>query len=654
MSTIRILPADVANRIAAGEVIERPASVVKELVENAIDAGATRVRVQTAQGGQRLIQVTDDGCGMDRDDALLCIEAHATSKISDTADVGQIRTLGFRGEALPSISAVSRFHLQTRKHDDPTGTEILVEAGKLTDVNECGCAPGSNIRVTHLFARMPARRKFLRGPSTEDGHIQEIVLLQALAHPDIGFELTANGREVLRASQAADLETRIGMLMGRETLDAMLPVDYEESGIRVHGFVSKPGFTRSSRREQRVFVNSRPASAEVVYYGLRDAYNTLVVKGRYPPVVLYLDLAADRVDVNVHPAKREVRFREARLVGQVVAAAVRRALRSLAFGEEPDAVPPDVDSGLDRASASPSVAPAPFSLERAPSQPGLPLPPSAPRPSSPASSSPASRSLSGPRASDTAASAVSAPGGASSAPPPVQGDSASSVVSPVPPPVTGSAAAGGAFPVLGGGSGSARHSEIGSLHVLGVFRKRYLVAEGSHGLVLIDQRAAHQRILFEKLLSSSRDRRPAQQQLLLPATIDLGAEDAKLLQRELEQFQRIGFGIEHFGGNTFLIVAVPAQFPREDVSGMLRDILDELREGTGSAPRPDDIRIARAACTHAVRASDTLSHEEIRSLLRDLSATDMPYTCPNGRPVMVNLPVAEIDKRFGRGRGQPS
>ncbi|MCK5801991.1 MAG: DNA mismatch repair endonuclease MutL, partial [Lentisphaeria bacterium] len=365
MSIIRILPAEVANRIAAGEVIERPASVVKELVENAIDGGATRISVLTEDGGRRTIQVIDDGTGMDRDDALLCIEAHATSKIRDTSDVGQIRTLGFRGEALPSISSVSRFRLQTRRKEDPVGTEILIENGTLRDVADCGCAPGTSVRVGHLFGNLPARRKFLRGANTEDGHIQETVLLQALAHPEIAFDLKANGREVLRAGHASELRARLGMLMGRETLEAMLPVDYEEGGVRVHGFVAKPGFTRSSRREQRIFVNGRPASAEIVYYGLREAYATLVLKGRYPPVVLYIELPPDRVDVNVHPSKREVRFRDTRFVGQVVSAATGRALRQLA------GVPTIVQ--LPNPSAPQPVEAQPFRLEQPLEQQRLPL-----------------------------------------------------------------------------------------------------------------------------------------------------------------------------------------------------------------------------------------------------------------------------------------
>ncbi|MBO7621706.1 MAG: DNA mismatch repair endonuclease MutL, partial [Victivallales bacterium] len=289
MSIIRVLSAEVAGRIAAGEVVERPASVVKELVENSIDAGATRIRIAAEQGGQRLIQVTDNGCGMDRDDAIMCFEAHATSKISTEADVGQIKSLGFRGEAIPSISSVSRFILQTRRKEDDVGTEIVVDNGAIRDVQDCGCAPGTNIKVAHLFGNLPARRKFLKGPDTEDGHIEEMVLQLALARPDISFSLVLNNREVIRASATSDLGARILMLLGKDIYEAMMPVNYQEDGISVRGFISKPGFTRVSRRDQRTIVNGRTATADTVFFAIRDAYDTLVVKGRYPSTVLYID-----------------------------------------------------------------------------------------------------------------------------------------------------------------------------------------------------------------------------------------------------------------------------------------------------------------------------------------------------------------------------
>ena len=393
MSIIRILPDEIANRIAAGEVIERPASVVKELVENSIDAGARRIVIHVRQGGRSLVQVMDDGSGMDRDDALLCLEPHATSKIREPGDIEHITTLGFRGEALPSIASVSRFQLQTRRAEDLAGFEVNVEGGTLRDCRECGCAPGTSIRVSQLFFNLPGRRKFLKGSGTESEHIQETVLLQALAHPGIAFELIMDDQASLQVSAATDPGTRVAMLLGRDVYAAMIPVEYEENGIRVTGFVARPGMTRSARREQRFFVNGRPAMSDSMYFGVRDAYHTLVMKGRYPPLVLYVDISPDRVDVNVHPAKREVRFREDALVGQITSAAVRRALRGLAgmpAGGGANSVTVGrcdggaVDSGVvgptesaDRAGGLPpgSSAATRLELNRPPEQVQLPFPP---------------------------------------------------------------------------------------------------------------------------------------------------------------------------------------------------------------------------------------------------------------------------------------
>ncbi|MBQ9368128.1 MAG: DNA mismatch repair endonuclease MutL, partial [Victivallales bacterium] len=323
MGNIHIMSSDVVGRIAAGEVVERPASVLKELVENSIDAGATTIRINIEKGGHKLIQVIDNGCGMDRSDALLCLETHATSKITDGGDVGRISTLGFRGEAIPSIASVSRFNLQTRRREDEVGTEVVVEFGKIRDAQDCGCAPGTNIRVAQLFANMPARRKFLKGPDTEDGYIEEMVRLLALARPDVTLVLYLNGRETIRANATSDIGQRVAAVLGKDMFASMIPLDYTEQGIAVRGYVTLPGFTRSSRRDQRVIINGRAASADSIFYAIRDAYASLIMKGRYPGAVIYLEMPPDMVDVNVHPTKREVRFREGRLVEQIVGAAIR-------------------------------------------------------------------------------------------------------------------------------------------------------------------------------------------------------------------------------------------------------------------------------------------------------------------------------------------
>ncbi|MBQ7177818.1 MAG: DNA mismatch repair endonuclease MutL [Victivallales bacterium] len=274
------MSSELVSRIAAGEVVERPASVVKELVENSIDAGATAIRINVEQGGRKLIQVVDNGCGMDRTDAMLCLETHATSKLTVNGDVGQISTLGFRGEALPSIAAVSRFILQTRREEDTVGTEVVVDYGQIRDARDCGCAPGTNIRVSQLFANLPALQKFMRGPETEDGYIEEIVRMLALARPDISFTLYTNTRETLRVNAVNNIGMRVAAVLGRETFAAMLPIDYTEDDIHVTGFITNPGYTRSSRREQRAIVNGRAASADTIFFAIREAFDNLVMKGR--------------------------------------------------------------------------------------------------------------------------------------------------------------------------------------------------------------------------------------------------------------------------------------------------------------------------------------------------------------------------------------
>jgi len=631
MSLIHILPAETANRIAAGEVVERPASVVKELIENAVDAGATRVAIRVEEGGRRLIQVSDDGCGMDRDDALLCIEAHATSKIQAAFDIDRIHTLGFRGEALASIAAVSHFQLQTRRADDLCGTEILVEGGQLRDVRDCGCAPGTNVRVRNLFFNLPARRKFLRQPATEDAHIQETVLMQALAHAAVAFELSLNDQTVLQAHAGGDPAARIGMLLGRDVYDGMIPVDYHEAGISVTGFVARPGVTRPRRRDQRSFINGRPAEAEAVYQGLREAYHTLVVQGRYPPAVLYVNLPPETVDVNVHPTKREVRFRDGMLVSQIVAAAVRRSLRGLAApapGEpRPPLAPPTLPPPpmFTPALRTPQTAPADDAAAPMPTHPAGQAPPPTPDDRIPA---PAPTGLHSPGRPTTL--------------PPGADDNPDLAPAPLPTPPAPTPPASPAPP-------SAVRTGITGLRVLGMLQSRCLVAEGDAGLVLIDQRAAHERILFERLLAAARSRQGVSQPLLLPVTVELPPAEAELLQRHAGQFSRIGFEIESFGGGTVLITAIPANIPQENLASLLRDILDDLREGVaGALARPDEIALAQAAARHAVRLRTVLSPDEIERLLADLARCELPYTCPQGRPVMVNIPYSEIERRFGR------
>ncbi len=627
MSIIRVLSAEVAGRIAAGEVVERPASVVKELVENSIDAGATRIRIAAEQGGQRLIQVTDNGCGMDRDDAIMCFEAHATSKISTEADVGQIKSLGFRGEAIPSISSVSRFILQTRRKEDDVGTEIVVDNGAIRDVQDCGCAPGTNIKVAHLFGNLPARRKFLKGHDTEDGHIEEMVLQLALARPDISFSLVLNNREVIRASATNDLGARILMLLGKDVYEAMLPVNYQEDGISVRGFISKPGFTRVSRRDQRTIVNGRTATADTIFFAIRDAYDTLVVKGRYPSTVLYIDLPPDRVDVNVHPTKREVRFRDPRQVGGVIAAAIRASLRQLQGGEDPSMQPSPVQlppaEPVNDFPPLPEVKPLP--VENKPSAvPTKTAPPSSTTIVPPAA---APYPLPAPQPFKPEPQQISLP----------LPDRPVSVNPPASPPKPeDTPAPQPSKPV---------NSDLASLRICGRLGNRHLLAESANGLVVIDLRAAHQRILFEKLLANLKEQKIPQQPLLIPVTINLGQEEARFLNSQIKHFQSLGFTIEHFGGTAFIVTAVPASYPNQDISQTLRDIIDDLRQSRTTNVQ-SAIHIAQAACRHAISLKANITEKEVSQLISDLARATMPYADPNGNPTMIHITYSELEKRF--------
>ena len=602
MGNIHIMSPELVGRIAAGEVVERPASVVKELVENSIDAGATNIRVNVEQGGRKLIQVIDNGCGMDRADAMLCLETHATSKLTANGDVGQISTLGFRGEALPSIASVSRFILQTRRAEDIAGTEVTVDYGKIRDARDCGCAPGTNIRVAQLFANLPARQKFMRGPETEDGYIEEMVRMLALARPDVGIALFTNNKETLRVNATNDIALRVAAVMGREIFSAMLPIDYAEEDIRVRGFITNPGYTRSSRREQRAIVNGRAASADTIYFAIRDAFDSLVMKGRYPGAVIYIDLPPDRVDVNVHPTKREVRFRDQRQVSLVLGAALRKALRGMAGGQEMR-----LNDQEGAAIAAQGSQPQQTPVQQGASAPPLPCPP----PSMP----PANIQL-----------PLTMPPGPHTAP-------ASQTSQPV------NLREEGAQPAPDS------RASLKQLRYMGLLGTRYALAESENGLVVVNLKAAHQRIVFERLLKGLNAKSVPQQQLLIPISINLGVEDARFIRAELQRFSQLGFSLEHFGGTSFLLTALPAAMPDNNMEQVLRDMIDDLRKCPVTS-RQNVVHLAQVACRHAIFSSDKLTDTDAINIIRDLVSSDMPYACPNGHPTMVHVTYAELAKRF--------
>ncbi len=599
---VRLLPVHVANKIAAGEVVERPASVVKELLENAIDAGATRIDVTVTAGGRKLIEVRDNGCGMGRDDALLSIERQATSKIRDVDDIEQIDTLGFRGEALPSIASVSRFLLKTRRQEAESGTELAILGGSLQDVREAGLPPGTTIEVRDLFFNVPARRKFLRAYQTEQAHIRSVFTLHALAHPEIGLSLTADGRELVRLPPGATLEERVRDLFGSEFCAGLRPVDKTVSGVRVSGFAGLPNITRNDRSEQYVFINRRPATAPVIAYALREAYPPLE-GDRKPIVLLFVELPPDRVDVNVHPTKREVRFHKPADVREALILAVGEALgvkRNAGAVRPPEALPPSGLRGLAPEAAARPTPAFPYPAEAVP-------PASSPGPA---------------QALGLQPSAFPQP--------------------PLPAPPSGSG-----LPLF-------TAPEDGSpwrwCRVLGQVANRYLLLETDGGYVTVDPCAARERVLYERLMDTRPAGKTLSQQLLLPETVQLAAADAARLRKYLKVVQEMGFGVVDFGSDHFLVEALPDALNGISCRELLGNIAHDL-ENAGARRGSEKWReelVAKAACRAAAGAAEALSNENAEKLVNALAATRMPYTCPRGRPTMIFTSYRELERKFGR------
>ena len=613
MNRIRLLPEHVANQIAAGEVVERPASVVKELVENALDADARRITITIKAGGRSAIVVADDGFGMSRDDALLALERHATSKIEKAEDLHRIRSLGFRGEAVPSIAAVSRFTLTSRERGALAGTQIEIAGGKIISVREIGTAEGTTVEVRNLFFNLPARRKFLRSESTETAHIEHIVTLCALAHPAVAFRLIVDERIRFDLAPATELAGRLRELYGNQLVEQLLPLgivgetatlrnapavstvetDLEDNGpvrVAISGFVGKPGISRADRRQQHIFVNGRPVESKGINYALMEGYHTGLMRGRYPVTFLFVEIDPEVVDVNIHPAKREVRFRDEYAVRQAVIDAVR-----LALAPAGPTFQPVTSTGWPQSSP---VARPPYDPDRA-----------------------------------------TGPGGNEPAPA-------------VPNEVELRLEVGRAQPVAPTGLSSSTdvQTDEGRWRVLGVIGQLYVLIESPEGLVLMDQHAAHERVLFERMLRELATAEAPSQKLLLPITLELEARDADFLRGNLKTLHKLGLGVNEFGERTFLIDALPPYFQLDNLAQTFREIVDELRQ-TGEevhARRLGEDKIATTVCRHAVKAHDPLKGEELRGLLEQLHRCDLPYTCPHGRPTLIQMSYAELEKKFGR------
>lgn len=581
MGKIRVLADAVASQVAAGEVVERPASVLKELLENSLDAGASVLEIETRGAGSAFLRVTDDGHGMDREDALLALERHATSKIATAADLATVRTMGFRGEALPSIASVSEFTLRTRPDGAGAGTEAVVRGGKLAAVRDAGCARGTTIEVKSLFFNVPARKKFLRSAATESAHLDRTVETIALAFPGVALTYLRDGRVVHRLPAAASPAARAGELFGAEDRARMLELaPFEKDGVRVHGLVSRPGVSRADRGRQFFFINGRAVENSFLAAGLREAYRQMLEPGRHPAVVLHIGMDPREVDCNVHPAKREVRFRRGSAVRDAVQEAVGAALRE-ARAEWLRPVRTHLAAQVAR---TPSAAPPPGRH-----QPELPQPPEA-------------------RAAQAVAPAAAAPGAPAIPTAPAE-----------------------------------------AFRLIGPLGPRYLLLEGSEGLVLLDRTAARQRILFERLRRGVSGGAVAAQRLLMPAVFELPPRWHEAVAGNRVALEEAGFAVELFGGNSVKVEAMPDFLAGRDPQRVVEDFAqDFLSAGSSGARAAGDDRARRAVVRLAREEPGPEDDRASRALVAQLLACELPYCDPDGRPVMLQFSWRELDRKFGR------
>ena len=594
MTKIRVLPEELANKIAAGEVVERPASAVKELVENAIDAEARQVAVEIHGKGCRTIRVVDNGTGMEEDDVLLALERHATSKIISDADLAAIHTLGFRGEALPSLAAVSRFELRSRTRESNEGTYIRIEAGVVKEVNQCGCPPGTQLWIRDLFFNQPARRKFLKKERTEYGHVVGTLTRQALARPEIHFSLRYRNHRNHEWPAASDLQHRLAQIFPRRLTQSWVACSLRQGQVKLRGYLTPPELRRSDSRMLFFFVNGRSVQDRPLKMALLDGYRTLLPKGQFPMGVLFLDLPAGMVDVNVHPTKAEVRFQDPNSLCQAVTRAVRSALvdmeklrwkRPLADTRrlQPSTTPVQHRltpmTGKEQQIAEPRLAPY-GRLETT----RLELP------KSKEETSIDERKREGFR------------------------------------------------------------TRFGELAVIGQLHQAYILCEAPDGLIIIDQHAAHERIFFEAFSRETAEGQLDSQGLMVPETIEFSAQEADWLEDALPLLVRLGFRLEPFGSHTFVVREVPAVALPEEPLELVRSLV-AMGSGNASVPAPEEALqslLQSMACRMAIKAGQRLGREEMVSLLRQLDSLDHCSTCPHGRPLWWKITVGEVERMFGR------
>ncbi len=651
--TISVLPPELANQIAAGEVVERPASVVKELVENSLDAGARRVEVAIRDGGRELIRVEDDGCGMHREDVLRAIERHATSKIAHIDDLHAIGTLGFRGEALPSIGSVARMQIRTKPHGEVEGTRVAIEGGQMAEVEAAGMAAGTLISVEDLFFNTPARLKFLKTPATESRHITEMLTRMALSRPDVRFLLKKDDKVRLDLPAVDDLKDRILEILGREVYDDLYPTfEYPAiNGVVARGYFSKPGHSQRTSKNMYAFVNGRYVSDSTVRAAIKRAYGTMLDKRRYPSVVLFVEVPFELVDVNVHPAKTEVRFHDTQPIFRSVYHAIADALAEAPWLDRESKRVYQLDGGDEKLSwektggasggGEKMVKPGMASFE--------PLNARHRRMSELDRYGVSSSVLQGRGFEPTGQGEVASPFFSGGAGRDSQRGFSARGASPLrEPPRVGIGDTGAAPPELA--DAPADGAYFSTLKVIGQFKRAYIVCEDASGMVVIDQHAAHERIGFERLRKLYATEHKESQPLLFPLRMELDALRADSLEDHLDFFEKAGFEIEHFGGQSYALKSVPAVLSKANHERLIKDAIDDIAS-LGRSDRVDEEMeaiLSRMACHSVVRGPTPLSIEECESLLEQMDQIDFRANCPHGRPVYYRIPLIELEECFDR------
>jgi DNA mismatch repair protein MutL len=606
-ATITVLPEQLANKIAAGEVVQRPESVVKELLENSIDAASTSIAITIKDGGKSLIQISDNGWGMNEEDTLLAFGRHATSKISSYEDIENIRTLGFRGEALASIAAVAQVELKSRRSGDEVGSSVRVDGGDFKERSKTGDPPGTTVSVRNLFFNTPARRNFLKSNNTEFKHIYDVVQRVALSHPEIAIQFSSDGEQLLDL-KASSIEERLKNLYGERHFETLIPVRQSSELLTITGFIGKPEFARKSRVDQYLFLNKRSIVNRAINHAIFSGYEHTVEKGNFPFYLISLELDPRKVDVNVHPSKMEVKFADEQSIYRFVISVVRNTLG------EGDHVPSlemeETKFNAPFTSLRHAVLPRYFqdvSDRRREEGVFLPAEPPGMQPSD-ASPSSLDRLFSG------------------------------IPTMPAPP---------AAVPTLAAKSSP----EVESLEGKPIWQihNKYILVQIKSGLMIIDQHVAHERVLYERALASFERAIPSTQQLLFPHTVELAAGDFALAKELMPHLLGIGFGLKIFGKNTIVLEGVPTDVKAGTEGSILQDILDEFKNNQHRVKLEAKDNVAKSfSCKAAVKAGDRLAESEMRGLIEKLFATSMPYVCPHGRPVVVKISLSELDRRFMR------